>query len=469
MGVSKIGSYGRKYKSQVCSNLIKTMFFQVLKAHVSLLTLPVFRRGLTLLVFRRGLAQPVFRRGWLALLLTPVVLALPNCAVIAADTNKTELAALTFKMAGDELRSRIVVMFDREPTVETHLLTRPHRLIIDLPEASFGFDKESLKPRGLISDVRYGLIAEKRSRLILDAKGPFRVEKLEVLKNESSAGYRMVVDIVAASDREFAAAIAEQKTTKNALASEKNGDETASPAISETLGSTHQFTVMIDPGHGGIDSGAESVSGTLEKNVTLAFGQELRDELMKNKAINVLMTREDDTFLRLGERVRLARQHEADLFISLHADTIRHKEIRGATVYTLSDKASDDVAKAMAERENNSDASAGIYSEEAPVVHDILMELTQRETHSFSLNFANGLVGSLQGEVNLINNPHRFAGFQVLKAPDVPSVLVEIGYLSNKDDEKLLKDVAWRKRAVERIAHAVAKYYSLRTDVETKP
>lgn len=387
-------------------------------------------------------------------------------SVWAAPHHPSDLAALTFKMVGDDLRGRIVVMFDRKPEVNTHLLARPHRLVIDLPQTSFGFDKDSLKARGLISEVRYGLIAKNRSRLILNAKGPFRVEKLKVLKNESSDGYRMVVDIVAASDREFAKTLADQKVVDVVRVTEK---EARNPAISESLGSSHLFTVMIDPGHGGIDSGAESASGTLEKNLTLAFGRELRDELMKNRNFNVLMTREDDTFLRLGERVRLARQHEADLFISLHADTIRHKDIRGATVYTLSDKASDDVAKAMAERENNSDANAGVDSEEAPVVHDILMELTQRETHSFSLNFADGLVKSLQGEVNLINNPHRFAGFQVLRAPDVPSVLVEIGYLSNKDDEKLLKDASWRNRAIQRISHAVEKYYGLRNNVQAKP
>lgn len=371
-----------------------------------------------------------------------------------------QLTALTFKMAGDDLRNRVVVMFDRKPEVKTHLLEHPHRLIIDMPEAGFGFDKESLKPRGLVTEVRYGLIAPDKSRLILNAKGPFKVEKLEVLKNETSAGYRMVIDIVAGSEREFARMVAAQGEVAVANAGE------AAPAISDKPQTAHQFTIMIDPGHGGIDSGAESAGGTLEKNVTLAFGRELRDVLMKNKDFNVLMTREDDTFLRLGERVRLARQHEADLFISLHADTIRYKDIRGATVYTLSDKASDDVARAMAERENSSDASAGIYNEEEPVLHDILMELTQRETHSFSLSFADKLIRSLQGEVNLINNPHRFAGFQVLRAPDVPSVLVEIGYLSNKEDEKLLKDAAWRKRAAERISAAVIHYYRLRNNLQ---
>lgn len=436
----------RHHEIQLNSSLIKTMFFKISDNRFA------------------GLRS--YRQSAFTIALAALVAVLPLRTEAAAQNNKAELAALTFRMAGDELRSRIVVMFDAEPKAEAHLLALPHRLVIDLPETNFGFDKESLEPRGLITEVRYGLIAQNRSRLILNAKGPFKVEKLEVLKNESSAGYRMVVDIVAGSDREFAQALASQTKSDAALDGEEAG---ISPGISDTLGASHQFTVMIDPGHGGIDSGAESAAGTLEKNVTLSFGRELRDELMKNKDINVLMTREDDTFLRLSERVRLARQHETDLFISLHADTISHKDIRGATVYTLSDKASDDVAKAMAERENNSDASAGIYSEEAPVVHDILMELTQRETHSFSLNFADGLVKSLQGEVNLINNPHRFAGFQVLRAPDVPSVLVEIGYLSNKDDEKLLKDAAWRKRAVERISHAVAKYYTLRNNVQAKP
>lgn len=409
------------------------------------------------------------QQDWLPVLAVAVMLSLPVKVVIAQENSQSELAALTFKMAGDDLRSRIVVMFDREPKVETHLLRYPHRLVIDLPEANFGFDKETLEPRGLVTEVRYGLIAKNRSRLILNVKGPFQVEKLEILKNESSAGYRMVVDIVAGSERAFSQKIAEQNVSVDKSDSEAGGAESAEPTISDSLGSPHVFTVMIDPGHGGIDSGAESASGTLEKNVTLLFGSELRDALKKNKNINVLMSRDEDVFLRLGERVRMAREHEADLFISLHADTIQHKEIRGATVYTLSDQASDAAAKAMAERENNSDASAGIYSQEAPVVHDILMELTQRETHAFSLNFANGLIATLQGKVNLINNPHRFAGFQVLRAPDVPSVLVEIGYLSNKEDEKLLKDAAWRKNAVEQISHAVAKYYRLRNNIQAQP
>jgi len=171
-----------------------------------------------------------------------------------------------------------------------------------------------------------------------------------------------------------------------------------------------------------------------------------------------MMTRDDDTFLRLSERVRLARQYEADLFISIHADTINQGDIRGATVYTISDKASDSVARAMAERENKSDSVAGAVPEELPEVADILLDLTRRETHTFSLSFAEKVISSLQGEVNLINNPHRFAGFQVLRAPDVPSVLIEIGYLSNAEDEKLISNPEWRRKLADRIARAVKAF-----------
>ncbi|WP_425350274.1 N-acetylmuramoyl-L-alanine amidase [Phyllobacterium phragmitis] len=385
----------------------------------------------------------------------PFLLAL----TVVAQASGT-LSALTFRMAGDELRTRIVVMFDREPELSTLLLQHPHRLVIDLPKASFGFDKKSLEPRGLVTHVRYGLIGEDRSRMILALRGPFKVEGLRVLKNENAPGYRMVADMVATSDREFAEAIKAQNASTGSTQAASKGDRLGK---NEDPVPPHVFTVMIDPGHGGIDAGAESRSGIKEKDVTLAFARDLRDVLSRNTGMRVLMTRDDDTFLRLGERVRIARQHEADLFISIHADTINLHNVRGATVYTISDKASDSVARAMAERENKSDAIAGVVQEEPPEVTDILLDLTRRETHAFSLNFASKVVHALQGEVNLINNPHRSAGFQVLRAPDVPSVLVEMGYLSNREDEKLITDPAWRARLAGRLAEAIKSFAVLKT------
>lgn len=380
------------------------------------------------------------------------------CAVFfqlngAKAAEEAPLSALTYRMAGNDLRMRVVVMFDREPKFSTLLLANPHRLVFDLPETRFGFDDQSLAARGIVSHVRYGLVGKNRSRLILTLRGPFNVENIQVLKNETVAGYRLVADIVASSDREFLADLDSQHEITGST--ERQSHAASLPTKSDQ---TRPFTVMIDPGHGGIDSGAESVSGIKEKDLTLAFGLELRERLMKEKNIKVLMTRDDDTFLRLSERVRLARQDAADLFISIHADTINQGNIRGATVYTISDKASDSVARAMAERENNSDSVGGATPEEMPEVADILLDLTRRETHTFSLSFAEKVIHSLQGEVNLINNPHRFAGFQVLRAPDVPSVLIEIGYLSNAEDEKLITSPLWRQKLADRIALAVKAF-----------
>lgn len=395
-----------------------------------------------------------------------LVLAWLLCAALtsigfatAAEPPQVPLSALTFRMAGDDLRMRVVVMFNRKPSFSTLLLDNPHRLVLDLPETRFGFDKKSLEARGIVSRVRYGLVGKGRSRLILTLRGPFNVENIRVLQNTNAPGYRLVADIVAASDREF---IEKLNAQRDVTGSTERSEAPVAAALPSQVGETRPFTVMIDPGHGGIDSGAESLSGIKEKNLTLAVGRELRDRLAQEDNIRVLMTRDDDTFLRLSERVRLARQHEADLFVSIHADTITQHDIRGATVYTISDKASDSVARAMAERENKSDNVAGVVPEEEPEVTDILLDLTRRETHTFSLSFAEKVIEQLRGQINLINNPHRYAGFQVLRAPDVPSVLIEIGYLSNPEDEKLIRNPQWRSKLVDRIALAIKSFEVLK-------
>lgn len=375
-----------------------------------------------------------------------------------------DLAALTYQAAGDELRTRVVINFDREPDISTMLLEHPHRLVVDMPKTVFAFDKKSVEPRGLVEDVRYGMLDAARSRLIFSLKGPFAVERIDVIKNDNSPGYRLVADLVASSDRKFAEDLKTQNATTASTETTPKVDRLAAAAPDQVSKAPKPFTVVIDPGHGGIDSGAESASGIMEKNVTLMFAQQLRDELAKIPGLRIELTRSDDTFLRLTERVRVARQYEADLFISLHADTINRRSIRGATVYTVSDKASDAESRAMADRENRADAVAGItFDNEAPEIADILMDLTRRETHTFSLSFAKTVVKSLKKDVNMINNPHRFAGFQVLRAPDVPSVLVEIGYLSNAEDEKLMLDPAWRTHVATRLATAVGEFAGLKT------
>ncbi len=362
------------------------------------------------------------------------------------------LEAHGYKMAGDATHMRVVMNFDAEPEPRWFLLRAPHRLVIDLPKTSFAIDPDELSGKGLIANVRYGHINDKTSRLILETNGPFVVDNLDIEPNEDAAGFRLVADVSAASQKAFDESLSIQaQTTASTEATQKN----------ERLGlrtgrDGQRFTIVIDAGHGGIDGGAAGPSGTVEKDITLTFAAELRDKLRADGRYSVFMTREKDEFLRLDDRVRIARQRGADLFISIHADTIRLKGIRGATIYTLSETASDADAQALADRENLSDQLAGItVEEENHDVADILVDLIKRETHSFSMRFARSLVGELSTTVGLINNPHRSAGFKVLKAPDVPSVLLELGYLSNSKDEEQLKSAEWRGKAADSVAKAI--------------
>lgn len=358
--------------------------------------------------------------------------------------------ASDYKMSGDAKQMQVELLFDRDPSLNWFLLRGPYRLVLDLPQTRFVLEPATLKAKGMISAVRYGDIGEGRSRLILTSKKPFKIGKVDVAAGEAPGEYRLHIDLATATSKEFDTALAEQAQTTSSTAVASVGQSNAPAAEAK------RFTVVIDPGHGGIDGGAKGVNGTSEKVITLTFGQELRKKLEETGRYDVVLTRESDEFIRLDDRVKFARMRKADLFISVHADTIRFKGIRGATVYTVSDQASDAEAAALADRENLSDQVAGIeIKDENQEVADILVDLIRRETHGFSVNFARSLVGELSSITGLINNPHRHAGFRVLRAPDVPSVLVELGYLSNANDEKQLLDPEWRGKAADSIVKAV--------------
>lgn len=386
----------------------------------------------------------------LLLLLVPVLLAGLVASALAA-----RLQATSYKLAGDATHVRIVMQFDREPEPSWFLLRGPYRLVVDLPATEFRLGESDLTPRGLIRSARFGAGRDGASRLVLSAKGPFAVDGIQVLANTESPGYRLAIDLSSASETAFEQALADQALTTASSRTTPTADR---------LGSGEDpFVIVIDPGHGGADGGAKGVNGTSEKDVTLALARELRDLLAAGGKYQVSLTRDGDAFLRLDERVSIARERGADLFVSIHADTIRVKKLRGATVYTVSDKASDPEAEALAIRENLADEVAGIdIKETKEEVADILVDLIRRETHSFSIRFARTLVDELGDSIGVINNPHRFAGFRVLKAPDVPSVLVELGYLSNPEDEKLLNDPEWRRKAAESIAKAIATFAGAR-------
>lgn len=218
--------------------------------------------------------------------------------------------------------------------------------------------------------------------------------------------------------------------------------------------------IVIDPGHGGVDPGATGVSGIYEKHITLAMARELKTALEKSGRYRVHLTRDRDVFIRLRDRVAIARQYGADLMVSLHADAVQNPQIRGLSVYTLSQNASDSEAQTLAEKENKADLIAGVdLSHESPDVAGILIELTQRETMNRSAGFATELVDEVGQEMDLLGNTHRFAGFAVLKAPDVPAVLVEMGYLSNEFEEKQLRQPQYRARLAKALAKAVERYF----------
>jgi len=375
--------------------------------------------------------------------------------VAAADVQP--LLVFSARIAGDDARTRLVLDFDRKPDFEIHYVANPYRIVIDLPETGFGVKPEELSARGIFTDIRYGTMAAGRSRIVLTAARPVGVVLAEVQEEQGASTWRLVVDAAIVAEQVFQG-LMEKQSWKDAAAT---AAEERAPFLLPGAGTTDgPFVVAVDAGHGGIDDGARGgVTKTEEKHVTLAFARELAEALNALSGTRAFLTRDKDEFLSLSQRVQLARGGGANLLISIHADTLRQKDIRGATVYTISDKASDSLAANLAERENLSDQLAGMALESEPAeVADILIDLTRRETQAFSISLAGTVVSTFEGEVALINNPHRHAGFRVLTAPDVPSILLELGFMSNKDDEQLLTDPAWRRKVAGLVAKAVERY-----------
>jgi N-acetylmuramoyl-L-alanine amidase len=382
----------------------------------------------------------------LRLLFILIVAAL--CALAApASAN----IVLDMRAVGDPERTRFVVDLQKNPDFGVLRLANPYRLVIDLPEVDF---KDPAKPgegRGLISDYRYGLIAPGKARIVLDLSGPVDIVNTFVLDPVDPEPARLVIDLVPTTAAAFAEAVARDRPADD------TADARAGPYV-RTPGSGKPV-VVIDPGHGGIDSGASGKDGLREKDVTLKFALELARQLRLGARLEPVLTRDKDDFVSLADRVGMAQRHRAGLFVSVHADSVREKYVRGATVYTLSDDASDALAAALAARENRSDILAGLALEDQPDdVADILFDLARRETKNLAIRFAKSLVDDMDGTIPLNSNPWRRASFRVLKAPDVPSVLLELGYLSNEDDEKLFTAASWPEAAAKTVARAIEDF-----------
>ena len=402
----------------------------------------------------RLLTEILFRvAAGVAVVALGLSLATPALAVSASAA---PLLAFSARIAGDDARTRLIIDFDRKPEFKVHYVANPYRVLIDLPETAFGLKAEELEARGIFSDIRYGTMAAGRSRIVLTASRPVGVVLAEVQEEQGAASYRLVIDTAIVTDQAFQALMEKQSWQETAVATSAEDASALLPG-SRADG---PFVIAVDAGHGGIDNGAlGGVTRTQEKHVTLAFARQLTEALNKLPGTRAVLTRDKDEFLSLSQRVQLARNEGANLLISIHADTLKQKDIRGATVYTISDKASDSLAASLAERENLSDQVAGIsFVDEPAEVVDILLDLTRRETQAFSINLAQSVVSNFKDQVLLINNPHRHAGFRVLTAPDVPSILLELGFLSNKEDEQLLIDPAWQKKVAGLVAKAVEQY-----------
>ncbi len=378
------------------------------------------------------------------------------CAVPAGAAGANNpLLAYGARIVGDDARTRIVIDFDREPRFSVHYIANPERIVVDLPATAFGFPAKDLEARGLFKDIRYGTMDEGSARIVLTAAHPVQLALAKIQSDENGNGHRLVLDAEMIDKQKFAELVKTQSWNDQADAA-----ETTSAIPQPEKAAPGDFVIAVDAGHGGIDTGAIGVdTKTEEKQVTLSFARALADRLNKEPGIKAFLTRDDDEFLSLSQRVLIARQNHAGLFISLHADTLKQKDIRGATVYTISDRASDKLAADLAERENLSDQIAGKETvAEPPEVADILLDLTRRETQAFSISLAESVLASFKDQVGTINNPHRHAGFRVLQAPDVPSILLELGFLSNVEDEKLLLDDAWRLKMADLLTDAVKRY-----------
>ncbi|SON56440.1 N-acetylmuramoyl-L-alanine amidase AmiC precursor [Hartmannibacter diazotrophicus] len=379
------------------------------------------------------------------------------------DSASRPVVARDARIVGDAARTRFIMDLSQGIDISVFTLDDPYRIVVDLPETAFELpDGVGDAGRGLIEGFRFGMIGRGKSRIVIDAKGPVSIDKSFILPAVEGQPARLVIDIVSVSRKEFVAELARSATARKAMAEVAVSKSDRLPSGLVNADRIHPL-IVIDPGHGGIDPGTVAPDGEREKDIVLAFAKALKAKLQASGQFDVLMTRDDDSFISLGDRVTFAHDHEADLFISVHADSTGEHDVRGATVYTLSDKASDRQAAALAAKENASDTIAGVdLSDEPKGVGSILIDLARRETRNFSLFFARDLVAGLSTSTRLIKNPHRSAGFQVLRAPDFPSVLVELGYLSNAQDVQMLTSDDWRDRVTDSIVDSVRSFFGHR-------
>lgn len=404
-----------------------------------------------------------------------IVLCLFNTSNARAAQEALRVDDIRFGDHGEKLR--IVADLNGVTNFRAFALSNPSRIVIDLPQFAPSFEKRNGGISGgkqdLIKEYRYGILQNGVSRLVFETHKPAIVRDIFYLapaKGQSLS--RLVIDIQDVDIKTFQREINNIKGVKS-LQDLKILTQTAAPKLinpepeidtqpkAKPKQSFKKRLIVIDAGHGGKDPGAVSASKVLEKDITLGIAKVLKQELERTGRYEAMLTRDGDYYIKLRQRVYMARDAEADLFISIHADSLQRNNVRGASIYTLSENASDKETARLAERENRSDIIAGVpLEQEVDEVADILIDLAMRDTMNQSKLFANTLVDSMGGSgIKLLPNTHRHAGFAVLKAPDIPSVLVETGYLSNRTDATLLTKPNHQRKIARSIVGAIDQFF----------
>ncbi len=371
-------------------------------------------------------------------------------------------------LSGDHQQTEFVLELSAGVVVEVFTLANPYRVVIDMPQVQFRLPSDAgRKGKGLIKAFRYGLFSQGKARVVIDTTAPVRITKAEMTRvSASGRAVNLVLALTPTDAKSFG------RGTGADRSSQKQKKKSAAPEEMLVLperkprGKQTKPMIVIDPGHGGIDPGALGPSKVYEKLVVLSVAKRLRQALKATGRFRVTLTRSTDVFVSLDQRLQFSRKKGADLFISLHADSLAQKNlahsVRGATVYTLSEKASDEQARLAAEKENSSDLLAGLQTDDgdgSSQVRDILLDLMKRETANFSLEFSGALIRQLRKSIFMRRTPRRSAAFKVLKQTHAPSVLIELGYLSNPTDEGLLRSANWQKKVAAAITRAIDIYF----------
>lgn len=365
-------------------------------------------------------------------------------------------------ISGDNRRTRITVELTAASTVAAFRLAKPWRVVVDMPDTGLARPVDAAIPAvGLVTGLRAGLFAERKMRVVVDTTGPVAIETSQVIPASGTSAPRLELVLTPTTAAELRASELASAVQSFAAIPEEAPPQPSNKHRAKPI-------IVIDAGHGGIDPGAQGVA-TTEKDIVLTVARETGRLLSAGKRYELIMTRTSDVFVSLDQRVEISRKHHADLFLSIHADSLDSKTyaqtVRGATVYTLAEKATDAGTAARAAKENSSDLLAGLDVAKVEAdenVRDILLDLMRRESSNFSADFRKLLVGEMKSRLTLARDPYRSGPFRVLRQPGSPAVLIELGFLSNSDDEKQMGSQAWQRGVAEAITRAVDNYFKKR-------